>query len=485
VTTAVGFLTNIVNPIPDLRDFGIVAAVGIAAAFVVALAFVPAARLLLDRRAERHGRLPAAALGQTSQRILPGLMARTAVLATHAPAATLAATVALAALGLFGMTRLETRFSQTDFVATGSPMMDTITELTERFGGGYGETTQVLLTGPVATADAHNALVEAHERLLAVDDVTVVGARAAASSPVTLLEELLTDDDVDGRVTGAAAAAGMRPDLTVPAGADVRALYAALVEAAPEAAADVLAPATDGGFDHARVVVQTTAGEERARALSEGLTATFAPLEAAGVRAVATSSEIMGAAVVNAIESSQVSSLAITLLVAMLLLVAVFAYEQRRPALGLITIAPVCLVVVWTFGLMAATGIPFGPITASIAALAIGIGLPYAIHVVHRFTEDRARHVDLDDAIRSTVRHTGGAMAGSAFTTVAGFGILLTSSLLPFRQLGAVMVYAVALSLVAATLVLPSILVLWDRWHRRRTTRDVVDLPDADELIAA
>jgi uncharacterized protein len=164
--------------------------------------------------------------------------------------------------------------------------------------------------------------------------------------------------------------------------------------------------------------------------------------------------------------------------------VAVFAYEQRRPGLGVIAIVPVGLVVLWTFGMMAATGIPFGPITASIAALAIGIGLPYAIHVVHRFTEDRARHDTVDEAIRSTVRHTGGAMAGSAFTTIAGFGILVTSSLLPFRQLGAVMVYAVGLSLVAATLVLPSILVLWDRWHRRSATA-VVELPAADELVAA
>ena len=64
--------------------------------------------------------------------------------------------------------------------------------------------------------------------------------------------------------------------------------------------------------------------------------------------------------------------------------------------------------------------------------------------------------------------HTGGALAGSAFTTVAGFGILVTSSFTPFRQLGLVTGYAISLALVAAVLVLPSMLVLWDRWHAKR-----------------
>jgi uncharacterized protein len=125
--------------------------------------------------------------------------------------------------------------------------------------------------------------------------------------------------------------------------------------------------------------------------------------------------------------------------------------------------------------MMAATGIPFGPVTAMLAAIAIGIGIPYSIHVTNRFLEDR-RRLGTIDAVRSTVRHTGGALAGSAMTTCAGFGVLVTSSLVPFRQMGLVTVYAIGFALVGATLVLPSALVLWDRWHRGRTD---AELPDA------
>jgi len=140
--------------------------------------------------------------------------------------------------------------------------------------------------------------------------------------------------------------------------------------------------------------------------------------------------------------------------------------------------APVGLVVLWTYGLMHATGIPFGPVTATLAALAIGIGVPYTIHIARRFLEDRRDIDDPDEAMRQTMRHTGGALAGSAFTTMAGFGVLITSSLIPFRQMGQVTVYAIGLALIASVVVLPSMLALWDRYHRRRGRVPSVGSPE-------
>ena len=136
--------------------------------------------------------------------------------------------------------------------------------------------------------------------------------------------------------------------------------------------------------------------------------------------------------------------------------------------LGAITTLPVVLVVLLNFAIMWAVGIPFGPITATVAALAVGIGIPYMIHVTHRYEEDRIRNDNENDAIESTLTHTGGALAGSAMTTIFGFGILMTSTTIPFRQFGLVTAYTILLSLLAAILVLPSMLVVWDRWHRRR-----------------
>ena len=126
------------------------------------------------------------------------------------------------------------------------------------------------------------------------------------------------------------------------------------------------------------------------------------------------------------------------------------------------------LVLALTFGTMALTGIPLNPVTATLAALSIGIGVPFTIHVTSRFLEERLHAPDGATALRRTVSQTGGALAGSALTTAIGFGILTTSTLVPFEQLGYVIVYAIVYSLVAAVLVLPSLLALWDRADRRR-----------------
>ena len=90
------------------------------------------------------------------------------------------------------------------------------------------------------------------------------------------------------------------------------------------------------------------------------------------------------------------------------------------------------------------------------------------IPATQRYIEERVSQPDENEAIEHTLTHTGGALAGSAITTMAGFGILMLSTTIPFRQFGFVLAYTIGLALAAAVALLPSMLVLWDRWHRRR-----------------
>jgi predicted RND superfamily exporter protein len=224
----------------------------------------------------------------------------------------------------------------------------------------------------------------------------------------------------------------------------------------------------EGPYDAALFDVTTQAGEAGANAMRTDAIAAFDPVAGSGVNVVVTSDEIINDVIVTTLRDSQLSSLLLTLIAALILLVINFWFEARRPMLGVITTLPVALVVLLSFAIMAILGIPFGPVTATIAALAIGIGIPYMIHITHRYLEDRERHEGAAGAIESTLTHTGGALAGSALTTVAGFGILVTSTTIPFRQFGFVTAYTILLAMLGAILVLPSMLVLWDRWHRNR-----------------
>lgn len=474
VTTVIGFLTNVFNPVPALKDFGILAAVGIVVAFLLMLTFVPAVRMVLDRRAEREGTLPVRSLQSHGERLLPRLMEKLALLAEHAAVPTLIVALLLGGAGYWGFTQLETRFSFTDFLPDDSEYVETLDILSEDFGGGFGEQTQVLVEATPEQAidgEVHNALVAANNDLVSLEDVstfeTAQGPVPNANSPIALLGQFFAEGPAGAppEVLAAVQQVGMGEDLTVDPGADVTPLYEAMVAASPQAAAVI--SIEDGAVDALLWDITTTAGED-VTDLREGLDTAFQPVNDLGASAIDTSDNIIGDVVVNELTASQSSSLFLTIAVAALVLVINFVIESRRWFLGIITIAPVALVVLWTYGLMYAFGIPFGPVTATIAALAIGIGVPFTIHIARRFQEDRRLNDDMDVAMRSTMRHTGGALAGSAFTTMAGFGVLITSSLVPFRQMGQVTVFAIGLSLVAAVLVLPSMLALWDGWHRRR-----------------
>jgi predicted RND superfamily exporter protein len=488
VTTSIGFLTNAVNPITAIADFGILAAVGITSAFILMLTVVPSIRVLLDRRAEAAGTLPVSALGHGGERALPRLMGATSVLAERFAFVTLAIALVLAGLGVYGFTELNTEFSFTDFLPEGEPALETFNTITDEFGGGFGEETEVIIEGDVATPAVHNALVETWSRLGAVDNVVQFGPRAAAESPISVIAQLVAPPDQGGNAESfdpefaqTAFAAGLQPDLMVAVDTDVPALYRAALAASPDPMRRVVAE-VDGEFRFIDVGVSTQAGEAAALALRDDLLEAFEPVRAAGPTTVATNNNIISQGVAKALQDSQLSSLGLTILVAGLILVLNFWYESRRPMLGVITIIPVVLIVLLVFGVMAARGIPFNPVTAMIANLAIGIGVPYTIHITHRYQEDRLRFATPEEAIKSTTTHTGGALAGSAFTTAAGFGVLVTSTLKPFKQFGEVTFWAILVALIGSVFVLPSLLVLWDRWHTRRG-HEIVDAEKVREVL--
>ena len=469
MTTAVGFLTNLFNPLPALREFGVLAAIGIVASFLLMLTFVPAVREILDRRGVRRETFEPGRLVGGDQRALGRLIGRTSGIAKKFASTATVVALLLGGLGFWGYTNLSTKFSFIDFIPTTSPLRTTFETLLSDFGGGFGENTQVLIEGDVATAEAWNAMVAANGDLVDTTNVVTFAGNPAGSSPVSAIGQLAQEESplYVQEVGEALGAAGVDESFMLPAGADVKSVYDAAFAAAPEAVRGVLHQA-GSGYDAALFDFTTQAGEAGAGQLRLDVLDDFSSAADLGLSAVATSDEIINDVIVTTLRDSQFSSLIQTIIAALALLTINFWYEVRRPMLGVITTIPVILTVLLSFGLMTLFGIPFGPVTAVISALAIGIGIPYMIHITHRFLEDRARSSSVEEAIETTLSNTGGALAGSALTTVAGFGILVTSTTIPFRQFGFVTAYTILLAMLSAVLVLPSMLVLWDRWHTKR-----------------
>ena len=164
--------------------------------------------------------------------------------------------------------------------------MATFNTLSEEFGGGFGESTSVLIEGEVATPAAHNAMLTAWGNLADTEDVATFGEFAAADSPVSVVATLLQPAEPGGQpaspeFAAAAFANGLQEDLTVSDDANVDAIYGAAFAAAPDAMGQVLS-GTEGNFSAAQFTIQTSAGEEGASELQAALVEDFTPVEDSG-----------------------------------------------------------------------------------------------------------------------------------------------------------------------------------------------------------
>ena len=107
--------------------------------------------------------------------------------------------------------------------------------------------------------------------------------------------------------------------------------------------------------------------------------------------------------------------------------------------------------------------IPLTLLTALLMSLVIGLGVDYNIHVGDRFADERRDGKSTFEALDAAVTGTGGALLGSTLTSAGAFATIM---LVPHPQLesfGAIVVVAMTTAFVASVLVLPSLLVLWDR----------------------
>ena len=491
LATMVGFLTNIVSPLPELRDFGILVSVGIFFAFFLVMTFVPAIRTLLDRRAENKSKIDSDAFTSSGDSILNKISEASGIIPKKLKVIALALLVTVSSYGYISFSNLETIFEFTDFLPEDNPVVQTLDLLSEEFGGGFGETTSVLIEGDdLATPEVHNALIESINNLADKENIVVYAGNVAAESVIGSLGQMVAPQSgppgapagpPDMELIGTLAGYGVDimsgkqgiDALNVKNDADVKGLYEFLVNKDAETFLASIYFDENNVMTAEQVRITTSAGSLGAAQLRDDIYVAFAPLIDLGLDVAATNDAIVTQSVSDLISTSQFQSLIFAILASMSFLIIYYFLDMRRPFLGVITILPVIAIVMGTYLGMYYLDIPLNPVTSTLSGLAIGIGVPFVIHVTNRFREALTQNNNPVEAAISTLRTTGGSLFGSAFTTMAGFGILMTSTLKPFQQMGQVVVVALGFALVASILILPTMLVFWANYHNKKTAKSL------------
>lgn len=141
----------------------------------------------------------------------------------------------------------------------------------------------------------------------------------------------------------------------------------------------------------------------------------------------------------------------LSLLANLVLLVVIL--RSGRDALAVL--APVLLVVLLVYAVMAATGMAIDPVNLVVTPLLLGIGVDNGAYVI---SAARAQ-----GDIGGAVRVVGRAISLTSFTTVVGFGFLAFSAYPPLASLGFLMALGLVLSLIATVVVLPALFPVEDR----------------------
>ena len=148
------------------------------------------------------------------------------------------------------------------------------------------------------------------------------------------------------------------------------------------------------------------------------------------------------------------------------------ALWMRSIGYAFVTTLPVGLVVSWLYAFMYLTGYNLNFVTATIAAVSIGMGIDFSIHMTQRFRQELPLHSDAVSALRAASAGTGMALFGSAASSVVGFAVLGLAPMPLFSTYGIISAVMVLMAGVASLLVLPSLLLLVARVSRTHTAAD-------------
>jgi predicted RND superfamily exporter protein len=480
LTTGVSFSSNMVSTLKPMREFGIFLLIGIFCAFFVVITFIPSVKVLVDtfnlkrqhkrdKGTKKSAKKPEKAKKHKDSKILT----KVAAIGTRRPYPIIVIAIVSAIIfGYFAM-QLTTEFDFREFLPRDSQLTDDISYTFDNFDFGVEEVDVLVKGDDIATSEVLSAMDETQNN---IENDKHVNEGESIISILTIIQDVRTpggnfevDDDF---VTNYNTNYDLNNDGLPDQGTDIEALFNYLRnnETYGPAVISVLYY-NDGNYQGAliRVSVNTHGGDNNGEIYDE-LNDDVKPFEDVNdIKAYATGQPIIMHVLLTSIQENGIKALAITVIIAFVILTILFVFEFRSFSLGIMTLIPVILCICWVFGTMFIFGMHLTVLTIFVSTLTIGIGVDYGIHITNRFMESIHDFGNVDKAMKATIVNTGSALAGAAYTTFGGFIVLFLAPTDPMRMFGMITALSISFSLIASIFILPAFLGVY---ARRKMAKD-------------
>ncbi len=131
-----------------------------------------------------------------------------------------------------------------------------------------------------------------------------------------------------------------------------------------------------------------------------------------------------------------------------------------RPLMGTVALA---MGVCWAFGFAAVTVGHLNMLSVVLAPMLIGIGMDYGIHLLARYEEERGHGHSIREALERALEGAGPGIVHAAVTTAVALYTLMLTKISALQELGFITGSGLLLTLASTSVVLPPLLLLWDR----------------------
>ncbi len=448
ITTVVGFLSNLFNPVTAIRDFAIALAFGVSSLFLLNITLVPSILASLSKPSTLNSGLK---IGWFNRALDSLLRALNHTVQKHYMTLAVGGIV-FGVVCVAGISQVKVESSGLSFFKDNSKLVTQSRALSQDFGGvvSFDIAIAASTENELKNADVMNVLTDFSDWLkqtypqdikvtLSLADYVEQMAKAYNGSNDRHYR-FQNNDEVQQYLEVYSWKANLEDDLRNVV--DEHFQYGRIT------GRFALLEQTDGTYRESSLQEQKQIIQQAESWLTNHLPAGFR---------VQPFGEMMIATEVNdRIIRGQITSLSLATIA--VFLVVTIAFRSIR--LGFLGLVPVLIAIGINFGLMGLLGIPLNIATALVSTMAIGIGIDDAIHFITTY-QHRLRQSNLtNQALMQTFSGAGRAIIYTTMALVGGYTIMLFSQFTPVVYFGFLNIVTIVFATLATLIVLPSLLLL-------------------------
>ncbi len=438
LTTAIGFSSLMLMPVPAIRDFGLFTAAGVMISWGFTIVLAP---LLLAWLPD----FPPRVTGTFHPGPVEHALKATASWVCRRPVVTAVSAVAVLVLSVAGVMRIRVETDIISSLSAKSPLYQATAFIDRHLTG--VNSLEILVAGVAPGDPAGLQRLDAFER----EVEAMSGVKKVTGLP-----------DLFARVNRAFHSGDDRFE-RLPEGpeaaADLRDMRDLLTREAPEELSRFASSEERSLRLTARVAALDTASSQRL----------FEQIRDAASRAGLPGVELTGDFVVlSNMSTSLVSNQVRGLLPAVVLILAAMAVQLRSLRLGILSVIPNGAPVLMVYGLMGWMGIALSVPTAMIAGIAIGMTVDNTIHLMTHFREAWRRSGDYAAALGDMLDASGRAVVFSTAVLAAGFWVGVFASFRPSVHFALLTGAALLMGLASEAVLLPLTLIVFKPFGRPR-----------------